>query len=117
MVTVSLSALEQKEPWFLEINPNGRIPALVDNTDGKDVRLMESGAILLYLADKYDPEHKLSFEQGSPEYYEVLEWLFWQVGGLGPMQVSTFCFSHILVWQIRTHDEHRGNVSTFSTTA
>ncbi|KAK7202916.1 glutathione S-transferase [Myxozyma melibiosi] len=96
-VTVSISKLEQKEPWFLEINPNGRIPALVDNTGGKQKKLMESGAILLYLADKYDPEYKLSYPAGSDEYYEVLEWLFWQVGGLGPMQGQTLHFLHYCV--------------------
>ncbi|KAK9463450.1 glutathione S-transferase [Lipomyces oligophaga] len=90
--TLALSKMEQKEPWYLEINPNGRIPALVDNTDGKNVHLMESGAILLYLTDKYDPEYKLSYPAGTKEYYEVLEWTFWQVGGIGPMQGQALHF-------------------------
>jgi len=78
---------EQKEPWFLEINPNGRIPALTDKfTDGKPIRLFESGSIMQYLVDRYDTEHKVSYPRGTREYYEVNSWLMWQMGGLGPMQ-------------------------------
>jgi glutathione S-transferase len=73
VVPVDLTANVQKEPWFLEINPNGRIPALVDETKGRN--LMESGAILLYLADTYDPEHKISFPRDSDEYWEMVQWL------------------------------------------
>ncbi|KAI1375122.1 glutathione S-transferase [Hypoxylon crocopeplum] len=77
----------QKEPWFLEINPNGRIPALTDTfTDGKPIRLFESGSIMQYLVDRYDTEHKVSYPRDSREYYEVNSWLMWQMGGLGPMQ-------------------------------
>ena len=50
MVHVNIVAQENKEPWFLEINPNGRIPALTDKDDkGTDIRIFESGAILQYL--------------------------------------------------------------------
>ncbi|KAK7202659.1 glutathione S-transferase [Myxozyma melibiosi] len=84
---IAFSKLEQKEPWYLEINPNGRVPAIVDvDSAGEKTCVMESGAILLYITDKYDPENKLSYPFGSKEYYEMLEWVFWQVGGLGPMQ-------------------------------
>lgn len=77
----------QKEPWFLEINPNGRIPAITDTfTDGKTIRIFESGSILQYLVDRYDTEHKVSYPKDSREYYEVNSWLHWQMGGLGPMQ-------------------------------
>jgi glutathione S-transferase len=66
----------QKEPWFLEINPNGRIPALTDKfTDGTPIRLFESGSIMQYLIDRYDTEHKLSYPHGSKEYYEVNNWV------------------------------------------
>ncbi len=73
---IQLGKNEQKEPWFLEINPNGRIPALTDTfTDGKPIRLFESASIMQYLVDRYDPEHKISYPQGSREYYEVNNWV------------------------------------------
>ncbi|KAF3921816.1 Glutathione-S-transferase [Arthrobotrys entomopaga] len=86
---IALSKMEQKEPWFLEINPNGRIPALTDHhcpADGKPLHIMESGAILLYLAETYDPEHKISFPKASREHWEMVQWVMWQNAGLGPMQ-------------------------------
>ncbi|KHO00570.1 glutathione S-transferase II [Metarhizium album ARSEF 1941] len=76
----------QYKPWFLEINPNGRIPALTDALDGKKVRVFESGAILEYLADRYDKDHKISYPRDTPEHWEVTSWLMWQMGGLEPMQ-------------------------------
>ncbi|KAL2043229.1 hypothetical protein N7G274_004289 [Stereocaulon virgatum] len=78
----------QKEPWFLEINPNGRIPALTDTfTDGKTIRLFESGSIMQYLVEQYDQEeHRISYPRGTREYYEVNNWLFFQNAGVGPMQ-------------------------------
>lgn len=84
-VLVDIRNNTQKEPWFLEINPNGRIPALKDG----DMRVFESGAIMLYLTDHYDKEHKISYEFGTPLYYEMLSWLMFQMGGIGPMQGVT----------------------------
>jgi glutathione S-transferase len=79
--------MAQKEPWFLEINPNGRIPALTDTfSDGKTIRLFESASILEYLAEQYDKDHKISYPKGSRESYEVRNWLMFQNAGLGPMQ-------------------------------
>ncbi|KAI1464507.1 glutathione S-transferase [Daldinia caldariorum] len=84
---IDIATNVQREPWFLEINPNGRIPALTDTfTDGKPIRLFESGSIMQYLTDRYDTEYKVSYPRGSREYYEVNNWLMWQMGGLGPMQ-------------------------------
>ncbi|KAK6331167.1 hypothetical protein TWF696_003234 [Orbilia brochopaga] len=88
---IALTKLEQKEPWFLEINPNGRIPALTDHNppavgDGKPLHIMESGAILLYLAETYDKDHKISFPKNSREHWEMVQWVLWQNAGLGPMQ-------------------------------
>ncbi|KAF7185762.1 Disulfide-bond oxidoreductase YfcG [Pseudocercospora fuligena] len=77
----------QKEDWFLKINPNGRIPAIVDktsNTSGK--RVFEGASIQLYLTAKYDPDHKISFPYDSDEYWEMVEWLVWMQSGIGPMQ-------------------------------
>ncbi|KAK4917916.1 Glutathione S-transferase 2 [Elasticomyces elasticus] len=85
---INISTNKQKEPWFLEINPNGRIPAITDTfEDGNTIRLFESGSIFQYLAETYDSEsHKISFPAGSREYYECNNWLWFQNAGLGPMQ-------------------------------
>lgn len=69
---------EQKSPEFLRISPNGKIPAIVDG----DMTLMESGAILLYLADKTG---KFSPQYGTAAYWDMMQWLMWQMGGFGPM--------------------------------
>jgi GST-like protein len=88
IVPVNIRLGEQFRPDFLKISPNNRMPALEDAEDG--VHLFESGAILLYLADKHGafipPASKA---QGRAE---VLQWLFWQMAGLGPMmgQASHF---------------------------
>ncbi|RYP16188.1 hypothetical protein DL765_005246 [Monosporascus sp. GIB2] len=83
VTAIDISKNSQKEPWFLEINPNGRIPAMTDTfTDGTPIRLFESGSIMQYLVDRYDKDHKVSYPHGSREYYEVNNWM----GGLGPMQ-------------------------------
>lgn len=76
MTAIKLADNTQKESWFLEINPNGRIPALTDTfTDGKPIRIFESGSILQYLVDRYDPDHKVSYPRGSREYWEVNNWV------------------------------------------
>ena len=86
-VHIDISTNAQKEPWFLEINPNGRIPALTDSFyGGSTVRLFESGSILQYLTAEYDPGHKHSYPSGTKEHYEVNNWLFFQHGGVGPLQ-------------------------------
>ncbi|EPS30079.1 Glutathione S-transferase-like protein tpcF [Penicillium oxalicum] len=84
---IDISKNTQKEDWFLEINPNGRIPALTDTfSDGQTIRLFESGSILQYLVERYDPDHKISYPAGTREYYETNNWLFFQNAGVGPMQ-------------------------------
>lgn len=75
---INLQENEQKQPWFLEINPNGRIPAITDNNpaDGKGpFHVFESGAILDYLVTYYDKEHKISYPYGSREYWQTQQWL------------------------------------------
>lgn len=66
----------------MKINPNGRIPAILDGSQ----RVFESGAIMLYLTEKYDQERKISYAPGTSEYVEQLSWLMYQMGGVGPMQ-------------------------------
>lgn len=78
---IDLSKDEQKDPAFLAINPNGKIPAIVDRLPDGDITVFESGAILIYLAEKagkFIPE-------APAARMECLSWLFWQIGGLGPM--------------------------------
>ena len=77
---LDLSAREQKEPEFLAVNPNGRIPAIVHHKDGRDIRVFESGAVLLYLAETFggllpaDPAARI----------EAIAWTYFQTGGIGP---------------------------------
>ena len=73
----------QFEPAFLKISPNNRIPAIVDpdGPGGRPISVFESGAILQYLGRKYGR----FYPQGERQRVQVEEWLFWQVGGLGPM--------------------------------
>lgn len=78
---IDLGKLEQKQEWFLKINPNGRIPAIIDKDNG-DFAVFESGAILIYLAEKTG---KL-LPKDVKEKSTVLQWLMFQIGGVGPMQ-------------------------------
>jgi GST-like protein len=78
-ILVNLSEGEQKKPNFLKISPNGRIPAIVDTEN--DLSIFESGAIMIYLADKAG---KL-IPQDTDRRYKVMEWLMFQMGGIGPM--------------------------------
>jgi GSH-dependent disulfide-bond oxidoreductase len=71
---------EQKKPWFVAINPNGRIPAIIDRAAG-DFAVFESGAILIYLAEKTG---KLMPSDAKGRSL-VLQWLMFQMGGVGPM--------------------------------
>ena len=75
---VNILAGEQFAPEFLAISPNNKIPAIVDG----DFTLFESGAILLYLAEKAG---KLLPPYGTPGYWRVLEWVMWQMGNFGPL--------------------------------
>ena len=81
VVALNLRESEQRENWFLEINPNGRIPAIVDHSND-DLNVFESGAILLYLAEKTT---KL-LPSDEKERSTVIQWLMFQMGGIGPMQ-------------------------------
>jgi len=81
--TLDLTKGEQKQPWFLALNPNGRIPAIVDRgDDGKDdFAVFESGACLIYLAEKTGRLMPTDAKGRS----RVLQWLMFQMGGVGPM--------------------------------
>jgi len=79
VVPVDIGSGEQFRPEYLALNPNNKIPTIVDQETGTSV--FESGAILIYLAEK----SKQFLPKASDERIEVLSWLFWQAGGLGPM--------------------------------
>jgi glutathione S-transferase len=82
-VGIDLGKNVQKEPWFLAINPNGRIPAIVDH-DAGDFPVFESGAIMLYLCDKDGSGNLLPKDAKARS--RVIQWLMFQMGGVGPMQ-------------------------------
>ena len=80
---IDIMANESHDPAFLALNPNGKIPAIYDpdGPGGRPLALFESGAILIYLADKTD-----RFLPEDPgRRYEAIQWLMWQMGGAGPM--------------------------------
>lgn len=77
---IHMDQLEQKEPWFLKINPNGRIPAIVDHGNN-DFAVFESGALMIYLAEKFGALLPSDVKGRSL----VLQWLMFQMGGVGPM--------------------------------
>lgn len=84
IIPINIGKEEQFSTDFLQISPNNKIPAIVDHDPadkGAPISIFESGAILLYLAEKT----KRFFPQHPREKIEALQWLFWQVAGLGPM--------------------------------
>ena len=83
VIPVDIGKGAQFEPEYLKLNPNNKMPTIVDQDgpDGKPYTVMESGAILIYLADKYG---KFLPKSGAARY-DVLQWLMFQMGGVGPM--------------------------------
>jgi GSH-dependent disulfide-bond oxidoreductase len=91
VIPINIGAGDQFKPEFLQIAPNNRIPAIVDRTPtdgGAPISVFESGAILLYLAEKTG-----QLIGSGRDRVEVLQWLFWQMGGLGPMAGQNHHFS------------------------
>jgi GST-like protein len=83
VIWIDIDAGEQFDPAFLEISPNNKVPAIVDHDGpgGEEITLFESGAILLYLAEKTGR----FLPQEPDRRWETLQWLMWQIGGFGPM--------------------------------
>ncbi|MFM7428109.1 MAG: glutathione binding-like protein, partial [Elainella sp.] len=92
LIPINIGKGEQFQPEFLKIAPNNRIPAIVDRAPadgGAPISLFESGAILLYLAEKVGQLIPAEVRGRA----DVLQWLFWQMGGLGPMAGQNHHFS------------------------
>jgi GSH-dependent disulfide-bond oxidoreductase len=89
---LNLEKREQKEDWYLRINPNGRIPAIVDDEGGEKFAVFESGAILIYLAEKTGRLLPTDRRRRS----EVIQWLMFQMAGVGPIQGQAHAFVHYL---------------------
>lgn len=86
--SINIGQDEQMTPEFLAIAPNNKIPAIVDNDNG--LKLMESGAIMIYLAEKHGKFLPTDIEKRA----KVMEWLMWQMGGFGPMLGQAHHFLH-----------------------
>jgi len=87
---IDMGKQEQKEKWFLQLNPNGRIPVIKDREN--KLVVFESGAILLYLAEKYNK----FIPTDSKKRIEVIQWLMFQMSGIGPMQGQANVFYRYL---------------------
>jgi GSH-dependent disulfide-bond oxidoreductase len=85
---VNLMGGEHKQPWFLQVNPNGRIPAIIDHGED-DFAVFESGAIMIYLAEKTGRLLPLAKKPRST----ALQWLMFQMGGVGPMMGQANVFA------------------------
>jgi GST-like protein len=111
IIPINIGKGEQFKPDFLAVSPNNRIPAMVDHEPpggGKPVTMMESGAMLLYLADKTG-KFITKDVQGRAD---TLQWLFWQMGGLGPMSGQNNHFSNYAVDKLPyAMDRYRNEVN------
>jgi glutathione S-transferase len=84
---IDFSKDEQKEPWFIKLNPNGRIPVLTHADSEGNLKIFhETGVILQYLADTFDKERKYSYDHSDPLWWEQTQWLTFQVASHSPMQ-------------------------------
>jgi len=89
---VNMRGNEQKQDWFLALNPNGRIPVIIDNTVSPPFAVHETSAELMYLQSKFDKDNEFGFED-EIEKYEVITWLFFWHGSGAPYQGNTNYFT------------------------
>ncbi|KAK6385812.1 uncharacterized protein PV06_07240 [Exophiala oligosperma] len=80
---IDIPFADVKKPEYTAINPNGRLPTIKD-PNNNDILIWESGAIIEYLLEKYDTEHKFGFAPGTSDFYHARQYLFYQVSGQGP---------------------------------
>ena len=111
LIPVNIGKGEQFKAEFLAVSPNNRIPAIVDHDPaggGKPIAVFESGAILLYLADKTGKFAGNDLRSRT----EAVQWLFWQMGGLGPMAGQNNHFSNYAVEKLQyAMDRYRNEVN------
>ncbi|KAF8351523.1 glutathione S-transferase [Amanita rubescens] len=88
-ISIDLSKKAQKEPWFLKLNPNGRIPVVVDH-QRDDYVVFETSAIMLYIAQHYDTDFHFWFDpaKDANSYSDMLQWIFFTHGAVGPVTVQ-----------------------------
>ncbi len=110
MIPVNISAGDQFKPEFLDISPNNKMPAIADpeGPDGKPIALFESGAILLYLAEKTGR----FIPSDSRDRYTLVQWLMFQMGGVGPMLGQAHHFRQYAPEQIPYAIERYTNEAT-----
>ncbi|KAF8639854.1 hypothetical protein AX17_001109 [Amanita inopinata Kibby_2008] len=92
---IEMSKNQQKEPWFIKLNPNGRIPVLVDHLRD-DHTIFETSAIALYLVQNYDKDFHFWFDpaKDTNSYSDMLQWTFFSHGAIGPMTGQLAHFNH-----------------------
>jgi glutathione S-transferase len=90
--SVPISFDKVKKPSYTQHNPNGRVPTIIDPNTG--ITVWESGAIVIYLVEKYDKQRRISFEPDTPESYHALQYLMFQVSGQGPYFGQAVWFTH-----------------------
>ncbi|KNG91238.1 hypothetical protein ANOM_000387 [Aspergillus nomiae NRRL 13137] len=96
---IDLDTDEQKQPWFLRLNPNGKIPIIIDHSSDEAFPVMESSAELLYLVEKFDPEHHFHFATATHRS-QLFQWLiFWNASGQ-PQQAGLNHFSRFAPVQV-----------------
>jgi glutathione S-transferase len=105
---LSFASNEQKEPWFIEINPNGRIPAITDRARG-NFNVFETAAILLYLAQHYDKKGLFTFDptKSPNDYSEMLQWMFFAVSKLICLGIEADSLISHLAWRYWPHARTR----------
>ena len=105
---INISTNEQKKEWFLRLNPNGRIPTLVDNTQSPPFPVIETSAQLLYLQHSIDKDARFGFKD-ELEQSEIVQWLFFWHGGGAPYQGQVGHFTRVAPEKIpckpRFHDD------------
>lgn len=106
LVALDLAAGDQHRPEFLKINPNGRVPAIIDR-DADNLAVFESGAILMYLADKTGQ----LMPTGTIRKWEAIQWLMFQMAGVGPIMGQLGVFLYQFDQQLPTVIERYQNES------